>query len=145
MKKTLILAFSFMVLLFTGCSKDDEPKLSEFIIGEWTTGAITIPSVGKFEIFIQFTDNNKYYLSVDVITDEQNGALIGNYKVDNKAKTLQVEGDFLEGIGMEGSGDPIMFDVVMNTTPNGDQMILTPQNKELMIPTLTLSRTMPTK
>ena len=124
MKKVLLLSMTFFILLFSGCEKE-KTELSEFIVGNWTTGELTLSGGQEGEIFITFSNSNEYILSVSM-APAKNGAITGSFEVDNKTRMLTLENDELFGLfGLETSGDPIMFNVKFSTTGDVDEMTLT--------------------
>ncbi len=124
MKKVLLLSMTFFILLFSGCKKE-KTELSDFIVGDWTTGELTLPGGQEIEIFITFNNNNEYEISVST-APTKNGAITGSFEVDNKTRMLKLENDELFRLfGLESSGDPIMFNVEFSTTGDVDEMTLT--------------------
>ncbi|NLO02167.1 MAG: hypothetical protein GX126_07605 [Bacteroidales bacterium] len=124
MKKVLLLSMTFFILLFTGCKKE-KTELSEFIVGDWTTGELILSGGQEGEIFITFSNSNEYILSVSM-APAKNGAITGSFEIDNKARMLTLESDELFRLfGFESSGDPIMFNVEFSTTGDVDKMTLT--------------------
>jgi hypothetical protein len=123
MKKVLLLSMTFFILLFSGCKKE-KTELSEFIVGDWTTGELTLTENYKSEIFITFNNSNEYILSVST-APAKNGAITGSFEVDNKTRMLTLENDELFRLfGLETSGDPIMFNVEFSTSGDVDKMTL---------------------
>lgn len=124
MKKVMLLSMTFFILLFSGCKKE-KTELSEFIVGDWTTGELTLPGGQESEIFITFNNSNEYVLRVSM-APAKNGAITGTFEVDNKNRMLTMENDELFRLfGFETSGDPIMFNVEFSTSGDVDKMTLT--------------------
>lgn len=120
MKKTLFL-FVAILFLLTGCTKDEElkeEKLSEFIIGNWTSNKLDLPdSKGTkaytYEFDIQFYSDGKYDLDV-IFGDEKNSyySKAGYaYEVNDLTNQITLMYPDPDKTQIVSSGDPIMFEV----------------------------------
>ncbi|HOF20906.1 MAG TPA: hypothetical protein PLO24_06605 [Bacteroidales bacterium] len=144
MKKILFISMALSVLLLNGCKKE-ETGLSEFILGDWATDKLTFSENQKGIIHITFQDNNEYELSIEMIPGHKNGSIKGQFEVDNKTRMLTLDSDaIIRLLGLETSGDPIMFNVEFSTTSDVDEMTLRlaslPEAVGEFVPSIVLKR-----
>jgi len=138
MKKVLFLIL-ISILFMMSCEKDD--KLSDIVVGEWYSQAVTLGS-GEDAMTVYFTtefnSNGKYSLTfMDAL--EPNSPLFQItdyiYEVDNEKNQISIENP----TAPRNSGDPIM--VVFSVALDGNNsMTWTPEDSEDDAPTLFWTR-----
>lgn len=138
MKKVLLTIATMFLLLLTSCEKDE--KLSEFVIGEWYSQAVTIGS-GEDAINVYFTaefnSNGKYSLNfMDALEPDMPLLQVMDYlyRVDNNNSQISIENP----TSPRNSGDPIM--VTFNVVMDDNLMTWTPDDSQTDAPTLFWTR-----
>ncbi|HSL87252.1 MAG TPA: hypothetical protein VK861_09990 [Bacteroidales bacterium] len=118
MKRILFITVAIILLSVTSCKKDKEKELSESIIGEWISAAITVGS-DNYYFEASFLSGNKRLL---VQFDAQTDAVIrtfdeSSYTVDSDEIQISLE---MPDFNQQASGDPIMitFFVFMRSDNN---------------------------
>ncbi|MBW6501249.1 MAG: hypothetical protein K0B05_07635 [Bacteroidales bacterium] len=118
MKRILFITGAIFLLSVTACKKDQEKELSESIIGEWLSAAITAGSDNYYFEALFMSGNKRLLVQYDAQTD----AVIktfneSSYTVDNDEIQISLP---MPDFNQQASGDPIMttFFVFMRSDKN---------------------------
>jgi hypothetical protein len=118
MKRILFITGVIILLSVTGCKKDKEKELSDSIIGEWISAAITTGSDSYYFEALFLSGNKRLLVQYDAQTD----AVIktfneSSYTVDNDEIQISLQ---MPDFNQQASGDPIMttFFVFMRADKN---------------------------
>jgi len=118
MKRILLITGAILLLSVTGCKKDKEKELSESIIGEWFSAAITVGSDNYYFEASFMSGNKRLLVQYDARTD----AVIktfdeSSFTVDNDEIQISLQ---MPDFNQQASGDPIMttFFVFMRADKN---------------------------
>jgi hypothetical protein len=136
--KKILLIFATLLLFRTSCEKEE--KLSDLVIGEWYSQAVTIGS-GEDALMVyfsaEFNSNGKYSLTfMDAL--EPNSPLfqimdyiylVGDGKISIENPTEP-----------RNSGDPIMITFYVSVGDDHNTMTWTPEDSETDVPTLYWTR-----
>ena len=119
MKKSIFIAFSFMVLLFFSCSKDDDFTDPDNLSGtEWKSFDVDFPEEEEYYIF-KFTSKTV----IELWIKEKGGVLYkewtGIYTINGKTISIDFgDGDIISGV-IEGNK--------MNFAYDGEIIVFTKQ------------------
>jgi hypothetical protein len=119
MKKSILIAFSLMMLLFFGCSKDDDFTDPENLSGtEWKSFDVDFPDEEDYYIF-KFISNTV----IELWIKEKEGVLYkewtGIYTINGKTISIDFgDGDIISGV-IEGNK--------MNFAYDGEIIVFTKQ------------------
>lgn len=118
--KKLIAMFALILMFSIGCEK--EKTLSDYVIGDWTSQALTLDGNDVY-FTVEFKTNGKYILTAyNSQNDEPEDSLSEvDYTVFGNQISI-VEPDF----DQEASGDPIMITFNVIWTADGNEMTWIP-------------------
>jgi hypothetical protein len=123
MKKFAFLLVTMFLLFATSCEKEDETKLSEFIVGEWDSELVLINPNTEEEIPIYFYAKfGEEMFDLDFLTYPEKILWIS---VDSLNYTINSEFNLTIENPME-EGETVNFDVVWNPDTNKMVWIPTP-------------------
>lgn len=121
MKKFRFILCAFLILA-AGCDKEEEMKLSEFIVGEWETDLTILDPGTEYETYVYFNasfdaDNT---FDLDFLSSPDKVVL---YSFNDLNYTINNEFNITIDNPME-EGETVDFDIVWN--PGFDKMVWVP-------------------